>query len=69
MPEKWTGEVIGRMHNARVRKSEVAEEIGVSKQYITMILNGSRNPKGAREKVEQAVDAIIARRADNLQKA
>lgn len=64
MPEKWTGELIGKMHNASIRKVDLAGEVGVSKQYITMILNGQRNPKGVQERLENAVDAIIARRAE-----
>lgn len=62
MPEKWTGELIGKMHNNRVNYDEVAAEMGVTKAYISMILNGSRNPEGAQQRMEAAVDAIIARR-------
>lgn len=63
MPEKWTGELIGRMHNERINRNEVAEELGVSKAYVTMILNGSRSVPGMRERLEAAVAAIIDRRA------
>jgi len=31
MPEKWTGEVVGTMHNARITNTELAEELGVTK--------------------------------------
>jgi transcriptional regulator with XRE-family HTH domain len=62
MPEKWTGELIGKMHNNRINYDEIAAEMGVTKAYISMILNGSRNPEGAQERMEKAVDAIIARR-------
>ena len=29
MPEKWTGDLIGRMHNARVTRQDIATELGV----------------------------------------
>ena len=47
MPEKWTGALIGKMHNSKITYDEVAAELGVTKCYISMILNGKRNPPGA----------------------
>lgn len=62
MPEKWTGELIGRMHNARVTCSDLAKALGVSKAYLSMILNGARNPAGMQQRMETALDALIAER-------
>lgn len=61
MPEKWTGELIGKMHNARITYDELAAEMGVTKSYISMILNGTRNPDGAQQRLEAAFDAVAAR--------
>lgn len=61
MPEKWTGELIGKMHNARITYDELAAEMGVTKSYISMILNGTRNPDGAQQRLEAAFDAVVAR--------
>jgi hypothetical protein len=36
--------------------------MGVTKAYISMILNGSRKPDGIKERMESAVAAIIKRR-------
>lgn len=63
MKEKWTGELIGKMHNADVTYGELAEEAGYVKGYISMILNGQRNPVGARERLESAFIRIVKRRA------
>lgn len=63
MPEKWTGELIGKMHNERINRKEVAEELGVTKSYVSMILNGNRSIPGMQERMEAAVAAIIDRRA------
>ena len=62
MPEMWTGDLIGRMHNAKVTKVDIANELGVHKSYISMILNGQRKPRNAEAKLNAAFDAIMARR-------
>ena len=62
MKEKWTGELIGRMHNEDITFDELGAEVGWGKPYISMILNGLRSPAGAKEKLETACDAIIKRR-------
>ena len=67
MPEAWTGRLVGKMHNKEISCHELAGELGCSKAYVSMILNGRRNPHGARAKFEAAVDHIILRRKDGNQ--
>lgn len=62
MPEKWTGRLIGVMHNNCITYEQLANEIGVNKAYISMILNGRRKPSGIQERLEGAVQRIIERR-------
>ena len=62
MPEKWTGRLVGRLHNERITYEELANEMGVTKAYISMILNGARKPDGIKERMEAAVISIINRR-------
>lgn len=62
MPEKWTGRLIGRLHNEKITYEELAKEMGVTKAYISMILNGARKPEGIRERMESAVTAILDRK-------
>lgn len=62
MPEKWTGRLVGRMHNERITYEELAKELGVSKPYVSMILNGTRKPDGIRERMEEAFFAILKKR-------
>lgn len=61
MPEKWTGRLIGVMHNNCITYEQLANEIGVNKAYISMILNGRRKPSGIQERLEGAVQRIIER--------
>jgi transcriptional regulator with XRE-family HTH domain len=60
--EKWTGRLIGKMHNERIKFEDVASELDMSVGYLSMILNGKRNPPGAKDRLEQAVNAIVERR-------
>lgn len=62
MPDAWTGNLVGKMHNKRVTYDDLADELGVTKSYISMVMNGKRKPKGCRERFEKAVNDIIARR-------
>lgn len=64
MTDKWTGRLVGKMHNERVTYDELAAEMGVGKSYVSMILNGKRKPDGIRERMETAFDAVIQRRKD-----
>lgn len=65
MPEKWTGRLVGQMHNNGVSNVDIAKELGVSKSYVGMILNGKRNPYGARERLEAAYKSILAKRGES----
>ncbi len=64
MPEVWTGNLIGKMHNKDITYDELAEEMGVTKSYISMILNGRRKPADIRKRMEDAVNTIIQRQSD-----
>lgn len=66
MPEKWTGRLVGRLHNERITYEELANEMGVTKAYISMILNGSRKPDGIKERMEAAVASIIERKKGHV---
>lgn len=62
MPEKWTGRVVGQMHNERITHGALAKEMGVSQSYLSMILNGTRTPAGARERIRDAMASILEKR-------
>ena len=62
MPEKWTGRLIGEMHNHNVTYEELAAEPGVTKPYISMILNGARKPAGIRKRMEDAFKEVVRKK-------
>ena len=63
MPEKWTGRLIGEMHNHDVTYEELATELGVTKPYISMILNGARKPNGIRKRMEEAFKSVVVKKS------
>lgn len=59
MKEKWTGDLVGRMHNAGVTQEELAEELGITKAYVSMILNSKRTPPDAKKRLEDAFQSVL----------
>lgn len=59
MPAQWTGEVVGEMHVNGISHKELAAEIGWHEKYLSHIMNGRANPKGAEEKVKTALRTLI----------
>lgn len=64
MPEKWTGRLIGKMHNNGVTYDQLAQRLGVGKAYLSLILNGKRNPPNVQQRLETALNEILAERKD-----
>ena len=65
MLAQWIGELVGQMHNNRVSKSQLAEHMGVRREYVSMVLNGHRSPIGAEDRFCTAVAEIIADKQSN----
>lgn len=64
MRDKWTGTLIGRMHNEKITYQDLAEEMNVTKAYISMVLNGSRKPKGIEKRLKEAFNSVVEKRKD-----
>ena len=52
------------MHINSITQIELANKMNVTNDYISMILNGKRNPKGAKDRINTAIDEIIAERKE-----
>lgn len=64
MRDKWTGVLIGKMHNANVTLDDLATELGMTKGYISMILNGRRKPPEAKQRLQAAFESILQKRKE-----
>lgn len=59
MPKEWTGDLVGLMHNKGITNIRLAEKLGVTDRYVSMVLNGHREPEGAEKRFRAAVDELI----------
>lgn len=62
MRPKWTGDLLGDMHNNEVTQEDIARELGVCKSYISMILRGARTPADAKERLQAAYKNVLMKR-------
>ena len=62
MEKEWTGRIVGLLHMHRITQAELASEMGLTAQYISMVLNGKKTPKGIDERMDVAIQAIVDRR-------
>ena len=62
MLAKWTGEVRGTMHIYEISMQELADELGMSTQFLSALLHCRRNTKDAEFRIRNALMAIIAKR-------
>lgn len=63
MPAQWTADIIGEMHMNKVAKKQLATEMGVTPEYVSMVLNGHRDPPGAEARFREALGRIIRNRS------
>jgi transcriptional regulator with XRE-family HTH domain len=55
------------MHDEKISFSDLADELGVTNRYVSMVLNGHREPEGAEEKFTAALNRIIERRGTSTE--
>ena len=58
MLKKWIGEVVGEMHIRKITTNQLAAHMGVTPEYISMILNGHREPTGIEGRLRKAIEEI-----------
>ncbi len=61
MSAQWTGQLIGRIHNAGFTLKQVAEEAGLNQKYTSQVMNSDKPSPKARKKLEDALERLIAR--------
>ena len=60
MPEKWTGMLVERMHMNGITRIQLADKLNYTPEYVSMVLNGKRNPQNAEQVFRSALDKLIA---------
>ena len=65
MLAQWIGDFVGKMHRNKVTITQIAQEMGVSREYLSMILNGHREPPGIDKRLNSALDSIIEKNRED----
>ena len=60
MLAQWIGDFVGKMHLHRVTITQLSQEMGVTREYLSMILNGHREPHGIEQRMNDALNSVIA---------
>ena len=55
MPAQWTGELVGEMHLAGITMKQLAAEAGWHEKYLSSVINGHREPRGAETTLRDAL--------------
>lgn len=64
---EWIGEAVGLMHLNKIKAKEVAEQMGVTPVYLSMIMNGKKKVKDderMKSRVFEAIEAIEKKRQE-----
>lgn len=57
--ENWIASVVGKMHVYKITQGELAEKLGVTREYVNKILGGTEKPNGAKERITVALNELI----------
>lgn len=60
MPKEWTGNLVGLMHVHKITNKMLGDAMGVTDRYVSMVLNGHRDPPDAEIRFTEAVNNLIA---------
>lgn len=60
--EQWIADVVGKMHINKISQTQLADRMGLTNDYIWMILNGKKSPKNIEQRIMTAIDEIISER-------
>lgn len=58
MPAQWTASIISEMHLSHITQKQLAEFLGMTPEYVSMILNGHREPAGAEQRFRKAISDL-----------
>lgn len=58
MLKKWIGEVVGEMHIRKISIKQLASHLDVTPEYISMVLNGHREPVGIEARLRKVIEEI-----------
>lgn len=63
MSNGWTGEIVASLHVNKIKQKELAKEMGLTEEYVSMLLCGKKSSVGMEEKMKAAIESIVSRRS------
>ena len=67
MLAQWIGDFVGKMHRHRVTITQLAQEMDVTREYLSMILNGHREPGGIEKRMNDALESLISKQVQQME--
>lgn len=64
MPEKWTGDVVAKMHINKITQMQLSQRMGITNEYLCQILNGKKEGRDMERRCTAALNQIIAEREE-----
>lgn len=58
----WIEKAVGIMHVNKITQIQLAKKMGVTNDYISMILRGVKSPQDAESRIMAAINEIIKER-------
>lgn len=60
--KSWISGVIGKMHIHKITQQQLADKVGIRRDYLNKILNGHKCPANAKDRITLAVDELVKER-------
>lgn len=60
--EEWTIKATGLMHYNKISNIDISKKLGVTAEYVSMLLNGKKKPANVETRIMTAIDEIIRER-------
>lgn len=59
---EWTGDAVKVMHLYGISRKDVADELGVTNAYISLVLNGREVKPKTKDRIEKAIYKLAVAR-------
>lgn len=58
----WTGKLVGEMHLHQITVTDLARKLGLSREFVSRVINGRYGLKDAEERFTAALNELIKER-------
>lgn len=60
---QWITEAAGKMYVNKITQIDLAKHMGVTNDYISLIMRGKKRPRNIEKRIMQAIDDLIANKS------